>query len=193
MVEAVGRITDDEALEPGEVQRRLYRLIQGAALQQRRSARARSELARTLEPSLADIDPIPYATIEQARRLAQLRASLLRTGALTTTTLAEAKGITANNARQWIARNRRAGRLFTVTHDGESLVPAFLLDEQLEPRAAAQPVIGALREAGEDGWALWGWFGSPTSWLGGRVPAEVLLTEPEVVVEAARQRAAAAA
>jgi hypothetical protein len=45
----------------------------------------------------------------------------------------------------------------------------------------------------EDGWALWAWFATPSSWLGGRVPADVLETEPEVVAEAARQRAAAAA
>ena len=101
--------------------------------------------------------------------------------------------MTANNARQWISRHRRTGRLFTVTQEGESLVPAFLLDEHLDPRAEPQPAISALRAVGEDGWALWAWFGTPSSWLGGRIPAELLATEPEVVAEAARLRAAAAA
>lgn len=78
-------------------------------------------------------------------------------------------------------------------HVGETLIPAFLLDERLEPKREIQPALAALRSVGEDGWALWAWFCTPSSWLGGRVPAELLLTEPEVVAHAARQRAAAAA
>ena len=101
--------------------------------------------------------------------------------------------MTANNARQWISRNRRAGRLFTVTHNGETLVPAFVLNDNLEPRPEPREAIKALRDAGEDGWALWAWFTRPSSWLGGRVPAELLASAPELVAESARQRAAAAA
>ncbi len=80
-----------------------------------------------------------------------------------------------------------------MTHEGETLVPAFLLDDQFEPRSAAQEPIRLLREAGEDGWALWAWFATPSAWVGGRVPAELLTTAPELVAESARQRAAAAA
>jgi hypothetical protein len=193
LVEALGRIADEEQLDASEVRRDVYRIVQGAALQERKAPQARTELARTLGPSLTDVEPVPYATVEQARRLAALRTSLLRRGAYPTAVIAQAKGITPNYARQWISRNRRMQRLFTVTHDGETLVPAFLLDERFEPKHEAQPAIAALREAGEDGWALWAWFGMPSSWLGGRVPAELLITDPEVVAEAARQRAAAAA
>jgi hypothetical protein len=101
--------------------------------------------------------------------------------------------MTPNNARQWISRHRRSHRLFTVTHEGETLVPGFLLDEKLEPKPEARKAITALREAGEDGWALWAWFATPSAWLGGRVPAELLATDPELVAESARLRAAAAA
>jgi hypothetical protein len=101
--------------------------------------------------------------------------------------------MTPNNARQWISRHRKAHRLFTVTHEGETLVPAFLFDDELEPKPEASEAIKALREAGEDGWALWAWFATPSAWLGGRVPAEVLATAPELVAESARQRAASAA
>jgi hypothetical protein len=192
LLEAIGRVADEEQFEASEVRRLIYRLVHGAALQERRALRARTELARTLGPSLAEIDPVPHATVEQARRLAALRASLLRAGTYSTAAIAEAKDITSNNTRQWISRNRRAGRLFTVTHEGETLVPAFLLDEQFEPRPEAQSAIVPLRAVGEDGWALWAWFATPSSWLGGRVPAELLFSEPGIVAEAARQRAAAA-
>lgn len=101
--------------------------------------------------------------------------------------------MTPNNVRQWISRHRKSHRLFTVTHEGETLVPAFLLDEELDPKPGPQAAIEALRRVGEDGWALWAWFATPSAWLGGRVAAEVLATDPELVAESARQRAAAAA
>ena len=183
----------ESEMTESEVRNLIYRVLQSGLLQERRASSARSELAKALGPSLADVDPVPYATVEQARRLAALRATLLRGGALSTAAIAEARRITANNARQWVSRNRKAHRIFTVTHDGETLVPAFLLDDEFEPRSEAQEPIRALREAGEDGWALWAWFATPSAWVGGRVPAELLATAPELVAESARQRAAAAA
>jgi hypothetical protein len=193
LTEAVRGVAEEVDLPESEIRNLIYRLVQAGVIQERRAPEARKELARALGPSLADLDPVPYATVEQARRLAALRASLLRHGALSTSAIASARGMTPNNARQWISRHRRSNHLFTVTHDGETLVPAFLLDDELEPRPGPQGAIKALREAGEDGWALWAWFAMPSGWLGGRVPAEVLVNDPELVAESARQRAAAAA
>ncbi len=107
--------------------------------------------------------------------------------------IADARGITTSNARQWVSRHRKAHRIFTVTHEGESLVPAFLLDDELEPRPATRDPIRLLHEAGEDGWALWAWFAAPSAWVGGRTPSELLASQPDLVAEVARQRAAAAA
>lgn len=193
LTEAVRSVADEIDVPESKVRNLLYRLVQAGLLQERRAPEARNNLARALGPSLADVDPVPYATVEQARRLAALRSSLLREGAFSTAAIAEARGITPNNARQWISRHRKSHRLFTVTHEGETLVPAFLLDEELEPKPEPQAAIEALRQVGEDGWALWAWFATPSAWLGGRVPAEVLATDPERVSESARQRAAAAA
>ena len=189
LADALREVSEEERLDPSEVRRYVHRLVEGAALQERRAPQARKDLARALGPSMADVDPIPYATIEQARRLAEVRATLLRSGAYSTAALAAAKGLTANNTRQWISRHRREGRLFSVAHEGETLIPAFLLDERLEPRDEAREAISALRAAGEDGWALWAWFALPASWLGGRVPSGLLASEPELVAAAARQRA----
>lgn len=193
LVEAVGSVADESEVSEADVRNMVYRVLQAALLQERRAPAARRELARVLGPSRGDFDPVPYATVEQARRLAALRASLLGDGAWSTAAIADARGITANNARQWISRHRKAHRIFTVTHEGETLVPAFLLDEQLEPRPAASEPIRLLREAGEDGWALWGWFAAPSAWVGGRIPAQLLATQPDLVAESARQRTAAVA
>lgn len=192
LVDAIGSVADESELSEAEVRNMVYRILQAALVQERRAPAARRELGRVLGPWLGEFDPVPYATVEQARRLAALRASLLHSGAWSTGAIAEARGITTNNARQWVSRHRKAHRLFTVTQEGETLVPAFLLDEELEPRPAAQEPTRLLREAGEDGWALWAWFATPSAWLGGRIPAELLVTRPDLVAERARQRAAAA-
>jgi hypothetical protein len=190
---AVGDVAHDQAVSEAEVLRFVFRSLQVARIHERRAAHARRELADVLAPSLDDVAPVPRATIEQARRLAALRAALLAGGAWTTAALAEAHDMTPNNARQWIHRHRKAGRIFTVTHEGEALVPAFLMDERLEPRPAAQAPIRALRAAGEDGWGMWAWFVSPSGWLGGQVPADLLDTDPGGVAQAAERRATAAA
>jgi hypothetical protein len=193
LTEAVRELADEIDAPESQVRNLLSRLVHAGLLQEHRTPEARGELARTLGPSLADLDPVPHATVEQARRLAGLRASLLREGAFSTNAIADARAITPNNARQWISRHRKAHRLFTVAHEGETLVPAFLLDESIEPKPEAQAPIKALRTAGEDGWALWTWFATPSAWLGGRVPAQLLGTDPDLVAQGASRRAAAAA
>jgi hypothetical protein len=193
LVEALPGVADDAEITLSEARNLLSRLVQGGLVQERMAPAARAELGRALAPPLADLDPVPQATVEQARRLAALRTSLLRGGALSAAAVAEARGITLTNARQWISRHRKAGRLFTATYEGQTLLPAFLLDESLGPKDGAEEVIRPLRETGEDGWALWAWFASPSAWLGGRVPADVLDTDPELLAEIARQRATTAA
>ena len=184
LVQAMEDVAADTELPEADVRSMVYRLLQAAVLQERRAPAARRELARVLGPALGDLDPVPYATVEQARRLAALRASLLRDGAWSTAAIADARGITTNNARQWVSRHRKAHRIFTVTHEGETLVPALLLDEELEPRPAVQEPIRLLHDAGEDGWALWAWFATPSAWVGGRIPSELLASEPDLVARA---------
>jgi len=193
LLQALESVADEATVSEAEVRNKVYRVFQAGMLQGRRAGAARRDLARVLGPSLEELDPVPRATVEQARRLAALRTSLLHDGAWSTAAIADARSITTNNARQWVSRHRKAHRIFTVTNEGESLVPAFLVDEELEPRPAAREPIRLLHEAGEDGWALWAWFATPSAWVGGRTPSELLASKPDLVAEAARQRAAAAA
>src|SRR2546430_139053 len=102
---------------------------------------------------------------DAARRREAQRSSSSRRASAGTAAIAEARRMTPNNARQWISRHRKSHRLFSVTYEGETLVPSFLLDEELEPKPEAHDPIRALREAGEDGWALWAWFATPSAWL----------------------------
>jgi hypothetical protein len=192
LAEALPGVADEAGVSESQVSNLLYRLVGAGLLQERKAPRAREALGRALVPSLADLDPVPHATVEQARRLAALRASLLRQGAVSTAAIAKARNMAPDNARQWVSRHRKTHRLFTVKHEGESMVPAFLLDDEFEPRPGANEAIKELRRVGEDGWALWAWFATPSAWLGGRVPADVMNSDPELVAKSARQRAASA-
>jgi hypothetical protein len=193
LVDAFGAAAQKYDLSETAVRNLVFRVVQAGLVQDRRVPTARRDLAKTLGPHLVDLDPVPYATVEQARRLAGLRTSLLRQGAFSTAAIADGRATTAENARQWVSRHRTAQRIFTVTYDGETLVPAFLLDNELEPRPVAYEPVRVLRNAGEDGWALWAWFATPSAWVGGHVPADLLVTDPQLVAEGARQRAASSA
>ena len=91
LVQAMEDVADEAAVPEADMRSMIYRMFQAAVLQGRRSPGARLELAKVLGPSLREFDPVPYATVEQARRLATLRASLLRDGAWSTAALAKAR------------------------------------------------------------------------------------------------------
>ena len=153
----------------------------------------RSRLTDAMAPSLAQCDPVPHATVEQARRYAILKQHLLESGAFTYGALTEGWGVTLQTARKRVERACARYELFTVTHDGETLLPAFLLDSVMELRPELQPAIEALVEAGEGGWALWTWFVTPSPWLDGRIPESAARESPDLVEMAARERASAMA
>jgi hypothetical protein len=137
---------------------------------------------------VADFDPVPVATLRQAQRLARHREHLLASGAYPIEALAALRGDTAESAtRTWLTRRRKRDELFTVTHQNATLVPAFQLDDAGEPLSALRPVLKVLAKAGLSGWELWSWLATPTSWLGGQVPAALLTSSPARVVTAAER------
>ncbi len=110
------------------------------------------------------------------------RAALLEAGAFTLAAVAVARGLTPEAAQAWAEQAAERGDLFTVRHGDETLVPAFLLDGDLDPRPE---YTGSVAAATADGWALWEWFVLPSAALGGRVPAEHALAHPDLVARAA--------
>ena len=93
LTHALREVAAETDISEDRIRNILYRLVQAGQLQERRAPEARNELARALGPSLADLDPVPYATVEQARRLSALRSSLLRQGAFSTAKIAEGDAI----------------------------------------------------------------------------------------------------
>ncbi len=125
--------------------------------------------ARVVEPVL------DHAALENARLVNHARAQLLTSGtAVTVEAIAAARGKNADTVRRWAARQRRLGRLVTVTHDGQALIPSVQLDEALDVDEAVATLVRRCVAHGMDGWAVWHWFEAPNTWLDGDVPARRL-------------------
>jgi hypothetical protein len=94
-------------------------------------------------------------------------------GAVSVAMAAEGRRSNANATRQWLHRNRRVGRIITVDHEGEVVIPTFQLDEAFDVDPLAGDVIEALGATGMSPWAIWHWFYAANGWLGDR-PIDVL-------------------
>jgi hypothetical protein len=133
----------------------------------------------------------PPASVAQAQRLAAHRDSLLASEVLTHETLQRLRGDRqVSSTRTWVARKRTARELFTVVHDGQTIVPAFQFAEDGMLRPELRPLLEALAGGGVEGWQLWTWLTSPSSLLSGGVPHEVARKQPERALRAAQRFAA---
>lgn len=155
-------------------------------------AATRADLLRTL--MARNVTLTPPATLAQAQRLAAHRDALLASPVFTHETLRELRGDTkTSSTRTWLTRRRDNHEVFTVTHNGRTLIPAFQLDEAGRPRAELQPILGALADAGIGGWPLWTWLTTPTARLSGEIPELLARQSPTRVLRAAQRFASAAA
>jgi hypothetical protein len=152
-------------------------------------AATRADLLRAL--MVQNVSLTPPATLAQAQRLATHRDALLATPVLTHELLRRLRGDKSESStRTWLSRRRDARQLFTVTHNGKTLIPAFQLDDLGEPRAELQPILSTLIDAGVQGWPLWTWLTTATSFLSGAVPEQLARTAPRRVLRAAKRFAA---
>jgi hypothetical protein len=74
------------------------------------------------------------------------------------------------------------GGFLLVPHEGETLIPAFQLDDAGELRPELGAVLEPLLTAGMDPWQVWSWLTQPAGLLGGEVPHEAARDADEVAV-----------
>jgi len=164
--------------ESHETLSRMRRLIEGVQAEGERM----SEMIDSLLPS---IDVPGEAVVLQARRNAQERKNLLEEfGALTSSEVADLAHSKASNRAALANRWRKEGWIFAVEHRGRSYFPAFQFDDEGHPLSAIAEILEIF--GGREGWETALWFSAASGWLGGRRPVDLLESDPEKVVDAAR-------
>lgn len=138
-----------------------------------------------------DLPPLrtDTAAAAQAALANEAYARLLTSGTAVTTSQYTAalseRGIGTEGARARIKRDRDRGRLITVIHDGEAVVPTFQLRDDFEHDRLAGDVVSALLDAGYGPWDIWDWAETPNPWIGRRTPADAIRAGDTAAVERA--------
>jgi hypothetical protein len=123
-----------------------------------------------------DVDVPPPAVLDQVRRNAQLRASVLQEfGAVTAEELADLVGSRAVRRRTMVDNWVRADRVAAVGWRGQTLAPGFQLLTDGSPDPVLQPVLALLRKQGAQPWERALWWALPAPRLAGNRPVDVLL------------------
>ena len=112
---------------------------------------------------------VPVQLLQIARR-ARLHEQLLASPWHTYDSLAELRGSTPEATRFAVHKAGGEHRLLVVAEGERTLVPAFQLTPEGEPRPDLLPVLEPLLAARMDPWRAWAWLTQPAALLGGLVP-----------------------
>ena len=144
----------------------------------------RQRLAEALVPPA----PASPRLLREAAMLVAARKAVLASGDwLSATELASLAGFSPRNPSAQPNKWKRQGQIFAIHHKGIDYFPGFGLDPDrgFRPLKALADVIGIL--AGhKDGWGMAYWFQSVNGFLGGKRPQDLLATDPDRVIAAAR-------
>lgn len=156
----------------------------GLFQQQHQSRATLERLAEALVPST----PAPPRILKEAAMLIKARKAVLESGDwLTAAQLTQLAQLSTANPSAQPNKWKKAGRIFAIRHNGVDYFPAYGLDkdEGFRPLKALAQVIEVF-DGHKDGWGMAFWFLSANSFLGGKRPQDLLATQPERVIAAAR-------
>ncbi|UEM24442.1 hypothetical protein JL100_033025 (plasmid) [Skermanella mucosa] len=143
------------------------------------------------DPAQAPEDDAPPApSAEAARRWADRKASMLRDNDHATgPELGRLVGSRAKNLAERASSWRREGRVFAVNDGSRDVYPLFQIKGD-KPHPVVADVIGLLRPKLSD-WEIFAWFTAPDTWsCEGRPPKDLLDSDRDSVLEAARHAVA---
>lgn len=140
---------------------------------------------RALVEALTEGVKLREVDMRRARmQAAALKAILENTEWLTAEQVGSLGGFSKSNLAAPAHRWKKAGRIFAIPYDGQDRFPRYCLDETLRPLPGMAPVLSALGSISP--WRISAWFESRNAWLGNRLPKELIATEPQLVLDAAR-------
>jgi hypothetical protein len=135
-----------------------------------------------------DLMRLPDAAVVQAKWNAALRLETLRAyPPMKPEEAAELLSASADEVPSTWRHWADEGRIFSVPHQGMVLYPAFQFDSETgEPHAVLHEVLSIFEpEDVHRGWQVYLWLTHAPPALGDRIPADLLSTEPQAVIDAA--------
>jgi hypothetical protein len=139
-------------------------------------------------PSLSERTRHARSLLTLAKMLSQTLDTIISSSDwLTVHDLAALAGAEQLEFGQQLARWEAEGRFFSFSHKGIQLFPSYALDPAClyEPVERLSEIIAVLATK-KDGWSMACWFGYTNSYLGGKAPKTFLNSEPDKVLDAAR-------
>lgn len=164
----------------------VYRRV-GEVLPQLIQSRQKERLTKVVEALLPEPAP-SRAALAQARMQAEAKSQVLESGDfLRAAEIAKLAGYSENNPSAQPNKWKRDDAIFAIEHGGVDYFPLFGLNPErnYKPYAAMRQVLEAFHGT-KSGWGLAFWFAALNSFLDDRRPQDLLATEPEQVVAAAK-------
>ena len=152
--------------------------------------RQEDTLRKMVNLLLTDVTPSKAAR-EQARMLIEAKTAILNSGDfLPATEVAKLAGFSSTNLSVQPNKWKRSREIFAIQHGREDYLPLYALDTAgHRPRKEMAEILGVFGDA-KDGWGLAFWFAGLNSFLDDERPQDVLATDPERVIAAAKDEMA---
>ena len=142
------------------------------------------QIVGALLPDIA----IPDTALAQARMMVDAKSTILESGDfLPAAEIAALAGYSAKNPSAQPNKWKKDGAIFAIQHKGNDYFPMYALDaeENYRPYKALAEVLRIFGET-KTGWGIAFWFAGLNSFLDDRRPQDLLRSEPELVIAAAK-------
>lgn len=135
----------------------------------------------------------PESWLEEVEETIAARKDVIDNGVwLTAADVAKAAGFSMKNPSSQPNKWKQDGQIFTIKNQGTEYFPGYGLDPALQyrPTKALAAIISIFKDK-KDGWEMAYWFVSANGVLGGLPPQDLLISNPEDVIAAAKHEMAA--
>ena len=143
-----------------------------------------------VEALMPDVVLSPTKVIEAEMKSAAMTQILASQDFVTAADIARLGKFSVKNPSSQPNRWKRMGQIFAVHHRGADYYPLYALDPAngYRPRAIVADVLRLFSDS-KDSWGTVFWFGSINSYLNAQRPQDVLNSDPEPLLRAARAEA----
>ena len=134
----------------------------------------------------------PDSWMEEVEETIAARNDVIANGVwLTAADVAKAAGFSMKNPSSQPNKWKQDGQIFTIKNHGTEYFPGYGLDPALQyrPIKALSKIIAIFKDK-KDGWEMAYWFVSANGILGGLAPKDLLISNPEDVIVAAKHEMA---